>query len=432
MNKFILAFSTLLSLTAAADEASCRRAGQVANIGDPVPGLTAQQLALFSAGKAMYQREFTVADGLGPIFRGKSCAECHASPVVGGQDPLGTANNVTHFMINNQGQFFLALEFGGPVVQHRSIHGEPGGAGCNIQGESVPAMPGVTTSLRHSPPVFGFGLLDAVPDKEILEYQGKKDWKDPAVVGVANWGLELEALVRLQAFTFDITRRQPAGIPRVGRFGWKAQTATVFQFATEPFNIELGISTPYFPRENSPNGAPLPPECKLAGAQPNDVGSQNSVKLYQFQALLGAPPQLPKTPRARYGEFLFRATGCADCHRASLHTAKDYYLANSDGTAQRVDALSNKEIFPYSDLLVHDMGPGLEDGRIMGRAGTRFWRTTPLWGNRFKNHFLHDGRATSIDAAIDAHGGESAHSTALYEALSDSQEAALLEFINSL
>jgi CxxC motif-containing protein (DUF1111 family) len=440
MNKIIFLFAALLSTTVAfADDGDCGHRGnaptgngQAAAIGQPVPGLTAQQQALFDAGKAQYERQFTVADGLGPVFRGKSCAECHGFPVTGGQDPQGTANNVTHFMIFNQGQYFLALEQGGPVVQHRSIQTEPGGAGCNIQGETVPALPGVTTSLRHSPPVFGFGLLDAVPDSEILEYQGKKPWKDPSVIGAANWGLELEALVRLQAFTFDITRRQPAGIPRVGRFGWKAQTATVFQFTTEPFNIELGISTPYFPRENHPQGQPLPPECKLGPAQPNDVGSQNSVKLYHFQALLGAPPTLPKSPRARYGEFLFRAIGCADCHRPSMRTAKDYYLANSDGTAQRVEALSNKEIFPYSDLLVHDMGPGLQDGRVMGRASGLFWRTTPLWGIRFKNHYMHDGRATSVDEAIDLHGGEAAHSTALYEALNPAQETALLEFINGL
>jgi CxxC motif-containing protein (DUF1111 family) len=217
----------------------------------------------------------------------------------------------------------------------------------------------------------------------------------------------------------------------VGRFGWKSQTATLFQFTTEPMNIELGISTPYFPRENTPNGGPVPAGCGLASAQPNDTGSAKSIKLYHFQALVGAPPAGPRTPAAYYGEFLFRAVGCADCHRPQLKT-KDYYLPKADGSAERVAALSNKVIKPYSDLLVHDMGPGLEDGRVMGRASTRFWRTTPLWGARFKSQYLHDGRAATLHDAIDAHGGESANSTALYEALNPAQQRALIEFIQSL
>lgn len=439
MKNTIIALSMLTSFTALAQQ--CRHGGhnhshhhgngQASVIGGPVPGLTAQQLALFAAGKATYEKDFTITEGLGPLYNRTSCAACHGAPVTGGQDPEVTANNVTHFMIENQGNWFLALEFGGPVQQVRSIANHPGGEACSIQPEVVPPLPGLRTSNRHTPPVFGFGLLDAVPDEEILEYQGKRPWKDPSVIGFANPGIELEALVRLQAFTFDITRKQPAGIGRVGRFGWKAQTATLWQFTTEPFNIELGVSTPFFPRENTPNGGPVPAGCGLAGAQPNDTGSANSLKLFHFQALLGAPPSRPLTPSARYGAVIFQAVGCADCHRAKLKTG-DYHLANPDGSVQRVDALSDKEIFPYSDLLVHDMGPGLEDGRVMGRASGRFWRTTPLWGNRFKTRFLHDGRATTLDEAIDLHGGEAASSTQRYGQLSSAQEAALLEFIEGL
>ncbi|MFZ5441685.1 MAG: di-heme oxidoredictase family protein [Myxococcota bacterium] len=430
MKNFIASFLALTSLTAFAHGPGNN--GQAANIGDAVPGLTPQQQALFTTGKAEYQRDFTVADGLGPLFRASSCVACHGGPVVGGQDPAGTTNNVTHFMLNNQGNWMLALEMGGPVQQHHTIAEKPGGEACDISPDVIPPLPGITTSIRHSPPVFGFGLLDAVPDAEILEWQGKKPWKNPAVIGVANWGVELESLQRLRAFTFDITRTQPVGAPRVGRFGWKAQTATLFQFTTEPMNIELGMSTPFFPRENTPNGGPVPTQCRLAGSQPNDTGSQSSVKLYQFQALLGAPPQGPRTPASFYGEFLFYAVGCADCHRPQMKTGREYYMPMADGTAQRVAALENKVIKPYSDLLVHDMGPGLEDGRVMGRASGRFWRTTPLWGIRFKDHYLHDGRATSIHQAIDAHGGESAPSTALYEALNPAQQAALTQFIESL
>lgn len=431
MNKLIVTLIALSSLTVFAHGPGNQH-GQASTIGGPVPGLTPQQAALFAAGKAEYEREFTLADGLGPTFNAKSCAACHGGPVTGGQDPQGTTNNVTHFMINNQGNWMPAIEMGGPVIQKLSIAAEPGGQTCALPADVVPPLPGITTSSRHSPPVFGFGLLDAVPDEEILSWQGKKPWKDPSVIGVANWGVELEALTRLQAFTFDITRTQPAGAPRVGRFGWKAQTATLFQFSTEPFNIELGVTSPYFKRENTPDGNPLPPGCGLASTQPNDANSAGSVKLYQFQALIGAPPSGPRTPASFYGEFLFRAVGCADCHRPELKTGNKYFLAKADGSAERVRALENKIIKPYTDLLVHDMGPGLEDGRVMGRASGRFWRTTALWGIRFKDHFMHDGRSTTIHDAIDQHGGEGAASTAMYEALNPAQQAALIQFVQSL
>lgn len=430
MKTLIASFIAVSSLTAFA-QGQCNNS-QASTLGGPVPGLTPQQLALFTAGKAEYERDFTLAEGLGPTFNAKSCAACHGGPVTGGQDPQGVTNNVTHFMLNNQGNWMPALEMGGPVIEKNTIAGEPGAEACTMPADTVPPLPGITTSNRHTPPVFGFGLLDAVPDEEILSWQGKKQWKAPGVIGVANWGIEMEALQRLRAFTFDITRKQPVGAPRVGRFGWKAQTATLYQFSTEPFNIELGVSTPFFPRENTPNGAAVPASCQFANAQPNDVGSQKSVPLYQFQALLGAPPPGPRTPASYYGEVLFYAVGCADCHRAQMKTTKNYYMPLADGTAVRVDALSNKVIKPYSDLLVHDMGPGLEDGRVMGRASGRFWRTTPLWGIRFKDHYLHDGRATSIHQAIDAHGGEGASSTALYDALNPQQQAALVQFLQSL
>lgn len=401
-------------------------------VGNAVPGLTPQQQALFAAGKAAYEKEFTVAEGLGPTFNAKACSTCHGFPVTGGSEQ-GTANNVTHFMLNNQGNWWPALEFGGPVIQKFDVRNEPGGQSCNIVGETLPTyLPILTTSNRHTPPVFGFGLLDAVSDEEILDWQGPKPWKDPSVVGIAHYGIEMESLVRLRAFSFDPSRRQPAGPPRVGRFGWKSQTGTLFQFTSEPFNIELGVSTPFFPREFTPDGNPLPPGCGVANAQPNDTNSAHTMPLFHFQALLAAPSPKAPTPQTLYGKFMFFAAGCADCHRPSMRTAKDYYMPLADGTAQRVDALSNKLIFPWSDLLIHDMGPGLADGRPMGVAGPRWWRTTPLWGTQHKSNFLHDGSAPSVHDAIIRHGGEAAASVQRYHALAPAQRSALVKFVESL
>src|SRR5262249_47728443 len=156
-------------------------------------------------------------------------------------------------------------------------------------------------------------------------------------------------------------------------------TATLFQFSTEPFNIEIGVSTPFFPRENHPSGtAPLPPECRLASTQPNDANSQKSVLLYLFQALTAPPPRRPINAAVRRGEERFESIGCTDCHREKLRTARDYYAIWTDGSAHRVGALSNKEFSPWSDFLTHDMGPLLDDHRYQGRADGAFWRTTPL------------------------------------------------------
>lgn len=402
-------------------------------VGGPIPGLTPEEAALFSAGQSLYSHNFTVNEGLGPLFNHTSCAACHAFPAVGGSED-GTANLVTHFTITNDRAVYQAFEVGGPVMQKNSITGMPGAGTCALSPDVVPLfMHGVGTSLRHTPPVFGFGLLDAVEDEEIVEFEGSSHKKDPAVIGVANWGVEMEYLGRLQAFALGTGRTQPFGPPRVGRFGWKAQTGTLFQFTTEPFNIELGVSTPFFPRENHPQGVtPLPPECLVASAQPNDVGAAKSASLFYFQAFLAAPEPLRPTAQTARGAEIFRKVGCDDCHRETLHTAKDYHIAMPDGSLHRVAALSNKTLHPYSDLLLHDMGNALADPRPMGRASGRMWRTTPLWGLRFKTRFLHNGSATTIGAALDAHGGESNPSRVRYEALDPRDRAALDAFLSSL
>jgi CxxC motif-containing protein (DUF1111 family) len=403
-------------------------------VGDPIPGLTADELALFNGGKAQFEHSFTLSEGRGPEFNAPACVTCHGSPVTGGSEN-GTTNNVTHYVINNDGNIMLALEFGGPVIQRFGIAGEPGAEGCSITGDTVPLLPKIQVSHRHTPPVFGFGLIDAISDADIAAQQGRQPYKDQSVLGAVNWGNELQNLVRLRAFTFDISRTQPGGPLRAGRFGWKSSTATLFQFSVEPMNIELGVSSPFFPRENAPDGSKLPlgNVCQKALTTPNDTGSTAGLKLFQFQALLAPPtPVLPMSMKAAAGKGLFHAIGCTDCHQEAQKTVSDYYIPLADGSAHRVDALSDKIIFPYSDFLIHDMGPGLEDGRPQGEASTRFWRTTPLWGIRFKTRYLHDGRALNENDAILAHGGEGTVSTNKYQALQQWERDAIVEFLEHL
>jgi len=400
--------------------------------GEPVPGLTQEELARFLDGKNLYDHDFTPQEGLGPLYNEQACSTCHGAPAIGGFDPEGDVNNVMHFTVDHGplGQNFQLFEFGGAVLQKRTI-ATNFVTTCNLPADSIPThLPDIGISSRHTPAVFGFGLLDAIRDQDILEYEGKKPWKKPGVLGAANWGIELEGLAQMFAFTLDPSRKQPIGAARVGRFGWKAPTATLFQFTTEPFNIELGVSTPFFPRESHPNGAPLPPECvQTTGA--NDSNSQNSLRLYYFQAFLAAPEPAPMNDQARRGEQVFGELGCDDCHRKSFKTG-DYYAPLPDGTPAKVEALSNKRIEPYSDLLVHDMGDALADQRPQGRANGRMWRTTPLWGVRFKTRLLHNGSVSTVDDAIKAHAGEGSWSRNAYLNAGPQDRAALLEFLNTL
>jgi CxxC motif-containing protein (DUF1111 family) len=359
---------------------------------------------------------------------------CHGFPVTGGSQG-STDNNVVHFGGVDGDRFFPMLELGGPHAQEVSIAGSPEAPDCAMQPEDGHAMaallgPAGTKSIRHTPAVFGFGLIDAIPDEEILANQWDRD-RGWGVAGFVNAGIEMETLGINQAFIL-FERTQPYGAARAGRFGWKSQTGTLFQFSTEPSMIELGLTNPFFRTELTPDGLPVPPECDVANYAVNDVDGQITLGFYYFQAFI-APPPVPKLDRrGRKGKKVFESVGCTSCHRESYRTAKDYYVPWTDGSAHRVDALSNKKFSPFSDFLVHDMGPGLADRRQMGRAKGEFWRTTPLWGVSTKSNFLHDGSVTSIEDAIMAHGGEGTASRDAYVALPQHKKNKLLHFLGQL
>jgi CxxC motif-containing protein (DUF1111 family) len=380
-------------------------------LGSPLAGISANLLTLFQQGSERFQHEFTPAEGLGPIYNESACVTCHGAGAPGGGDalPPGSVHNVTHFSVDTNGYYDPMRDLGGPLLEHRSINQDDGVTSCPLLGTTVPAAANII-SIRNTPPVFGFGLLDAIPDEEILD--GQLIDVD-GINGVANWGQELQAM-EVEPIT---------GIPlpfygnaRVARFGWKSQTATLQQFSAEPFNTELGVSNIFFPQEHTAMGqrfpAQLPPGCLLATHQPNDFDQTQALALYHFQALLAPPPPVNRDQRARRGEHEFYRAGCHNCHTPEMLTGPVYNLLLGNGATVRVPQLENQVVHAYSDLLLHDMGPGLADdggtnlGRVMGRADGSHWRTTPLWGIRFKQEYLHDGRTTDIRDAILQHGGE--------------------------
>ncbi|MFI5387463.1 MAG: di-heme oxidoredictase family protein [Fimbriimonadales bacterium] len=364
--------------------------------GDPVPGLSASELARFQAGKAKFMEVEGQAKGLGPVFNGAACAECHKSGAVGGANVDLQVARVTRIGGFVAGVYSDLTDVGGPVIQARSlaefIPGYP------IPGEVVP--PGTEfVSHRITTPLFGAGLIEAIPDATLLALASRP--QPDGIRGVPNMVLNPES-----------------GRIEIGRFGWKAQHSTLHMFAADAFANEMGITNPLFPNENLPQGLPIPPGADTV-ADPEDNGA-GVMAVTTFMEFLAPPPQrLP--PDAVRGYQVFTRIHCSSCHTPLLRTGRS-----------PSSALSMKQIAPYSDLLLHHMGSQLADGIRQGNAEGDQFRTAPLWGMRFRTFFLHDGRATTIDQAVQAHGGEAAAAAHRFEHLGADDRRVLLSFLSGI
>ena len=365
--------------------------------GDPFPNLTTNQLNKFDAGKDEFRNEETVADGLGPVFNGKSCAECHNNPAPGGDSEI----TETRFGTVMNGHFDPLTQFGGSLIQSKGIGGEPGAA-CNIAGETVPPQATIVAQ-RRTTPLFGLGLVDAVPDQFFIAIAQLQKRFTPEIAGRPNLVTNLST-----------------GGQAVGRFGWKSQVPSLFQFAGDAYLNEMGITSPMFPNENCPQGdCTLPPICDLGPKPTNDDGS--GVQAFaDFMTFLAPPPRGPKTRQALAGEIVFYKIGCANCHLPALETGHS-----------SVAALNHVTFYPFSDFLLHDMG-SLGDGIEQGHANGREMRTAPLWGVRERKTYLHDGRANNFTDAILAHDGQGAKAKQKFNSLPAKDLAELLAFLNSL
>lgn len=252
------------------------------------------------------------------------------------------------------------------------------------------------SSLRMTPPVIGPGLLEAIPDSEILKNSDPYDLNGDGISGRPNYVLDLRT-----------------GKKAIGRFGFKASHINVEQQSAAALIHDMGISNPIFPDKQK--GTELSPE------------QLNLLTLYQ--KLAGVPrARKQDDPQVIAGKILFQTVGCDDCHVMTMRT-KNYTDPE----------LSNQEIHPLTDLLLHDMGKDLADKRAEFSAKGSEWRTTPLWGLGFSNRlakgkakFLHDGRARSIEEAILWHGGEAANSATNFKNLTAQQRKDLLAFLDSL
>ncbi|HXV86814.1 MAG TPA: di-heme oxidoredictase family protein [Gemmatimonadales bacterium] len=358
----------------------------------PIDGLTSAELAAFVQGDEQFGRAFAPADGLGPIFNNVSCASCHSG------DGRGRPSNALSRFDG----------VGGPQLQDKAIAG--------ALPETLP--PGAMVSLRLPPPVFGVGLIEAIPGSTILAQSDSLDADGDGISGRPNW-------VAPPPWVPADEPGAGAGL-RVGRFSRKAQVSTLLQQVTEAYHQDMGITSDFLPMENTNPQTSRAAEGADAVADP-EIGEATVRLVLSYIRGLAPPAAGSDTPQRQRGSAVFDSIGCARCHVPVLMTGPS-----------SIAALANRPVRLYSDLLLHDMGPGLADNRPDGSATGTEWRTAPLWGLRLMRQFLngeafllHDGRAASVDQAILLHGGEAQGARDRYAGLNASDQAALLSFVES-
>jgi CxxC motif-containing protein (DUF1111 family) len=357
----------------------------------PIDGLSPAELAAFVEGDEQFGRAFPVSEGLGPVFNNVSCAACHSG------DGRGRLENAL--------ARFDGL--GGPQLQDKAIPG------------AVPEVlpPGAIVSMRLPPPVFGVGLIEAIPDSAIIALPDSLDVDADGISGRPNW-------VTPPAW---VPADEPGGAPglRLGRFSRKAQVSTLLQQVVEAYHQDIGITSEFLPVENTNPQVSRAVEADRVPDPELDAATIRSVLAYL--RTLAPPAPGADTPERQRGGVVFDSIGCAKCHVPVLMTG-----------ASSIAALAHRPVRLYSDLLLHDMGPGLADYRPDGSASGSEWRTAPLWGLRLMRRFLngdafllHDGRARSVEEAILLHGGEAQGARDRFAALVPPDRAALLDFVES-
>ena len=362
----------------------------------PMEGLSFEQNRQFLAGDVAFNDEiFTSQSGLGSIFVATSCGSCHAGDGKG--HPFTT---LTRFgQTDSTGNQYLHL--GGPQLQNRALPG--------YTPEQIPA--GATFSKFTPPANTGLGFLELVSDADILAMADPNDGNGDGISGVPNYE-------NLPSFVSPFPNAIPRNGKYIHRFGKKAAAYNLLHQTVNAYNQDIGITSTFQPKDVY-SGLHIDPE----------VSDQTIHNVVFYLQTLKAPVQRNQNDaEVIQGKSLFMQTGCESCHKQTLKT----------GTSP-ISSLSNKTFHPYTDLLLHDMGPALDDGYTEGSAKTSEWRTPPLWGlglspnSQGGQYFLlHDGRAKSIEEAILLHGGEGQQSKERFQQLSLQERNSLIKFLKSL
>lgn len=417
----------------------------IGDAGAALDGLSDKQRYLFNIGKLDFEEVEEVDEGLGPTLNLDSCGGCHSQPATGGTSPRINPQVALAKVGNNTLPSFLSLN--GPVREARfvrnadgspdggvhglfTISGRPDAVGCTVQQPRFEAeLARNNVVFRIPTPVFGAGLIEAIPDSEIRRNAAAASTSKQAL------GIRGRPNMLLTGQSITGTPNHNGNDGTIGRFGWKAQNKSLLIFSGEAYNVEMGITNLAFPTERDETAG-----CQSLAPQPNseadlDAGSPadglSSIEKFTVFMRFLAPPR-PSTQvtgatadSIDAGRRQFTDVGCALCHTPTLNT----HVAASPAS------MAGKAVDLYSDLLLHDMGIGLADGIQQGQASGREWRTAPLWGLGQRLFFLHDGRTGDLREAITAHystGSEANAVTKAFFALPDAQQQALLNFLRSL
>jgi CxxC motif-containing protein (DUF1111 family) len=386
---------TLTAAAALLVIAAIRVSGQVPIVtGDPLRGITPTEFSEFRRGLEDFREVEEAEEGLGPLFNGTGCAVCHNVPAIGGSSPMtelrgGFRDASGRFQMVGETTLFQMFS----LPDHR----------C----QAVIPVEANVIARRAPIPLFGAGLVEAVPDESLLALEDPFDRDRDGISGRA-------------AVVID----KATGHRRIGRFGWKAQIATLLTFSGDAYTNEMGITNDVFPEE--PRGGIS--EARLRECDrlkdPEDkvdprTGKRAIDNFEVFMRFLAPPPRGPITDEVRAGEQVFAAIGCTSCHVPVLSTG-----ANASA------ALHRQPLALFSDLLLHELGTG--DGIEQGAAEPDEIRTPALWGLRMRRPLLHDGSAATVADAIGRHGGEASGVIEQYRRLTDDQRRVLLAFLDSL
>jgi CxxC motif-containing protein (DUF1111 family) len=362
--------------------------------GDALPGATPREFEEFRLGLEDFREIEEASEGLGPLFNGTGCASCHNVPVIGGGSPMtemraGARDADGNFRVVGGTTLYQLFS----IPDHR----------CQ---SAVPAEATIV-ARRMSIPLFGAGLIEAIPDETLLALEDPFDRDRDGISGRA-------------AIITDVATRQR----RVGRFGWKAQVATLLTFSGDAYTNEMGITNDLFPGE--PYGGISEAQMRECDRvkDPEDLvdprtGKRAIDNFEAFMKFLAPLGRGPITDDVRVGEQVFGALGCASCHVPALSTG-----------ASAVAALNRKNVPAYSDFLLHDIGTG--DGIAQEAASPTEIRTPALWGLRFRRPLMHDGSAMTPAEALRQHGGEAAAVMENYRRATDPMRRALMAFLDSL
>ncbi|MCX4247556.1 di-heme oxidoreductase family protein [Paraliomyxa miuraensis] len=413
----------------------------------PAENITDEHASMFFSGNSFFNQPWVQApsstdsrDGLGPLFNARSCAACHfrdgrSSPPLSPDEPFvgvllrlsipGTGPHgdvVPEPTYGDQVQPFAILDVPAeatPTVEYTPSSGQfPDGEPYELLSPVYaltelahgPMDDQVMISPRVAPAVFGLGLLEAIDEAHLQQLEDPDDDDGDGVSGRINR-------------VWDVQRQTTS----VGRFGWKAEQPTVRQQSAGAFIGDIGITSTLFPAQTCTD---VQAECASAidGGTP-EIADHLLDRVEVYASLLAVPVrERAEDPTVLQGKAVFHELGCADCHVPSHHTGSDAALVE----------VRDQEIWPYTDLLLHDMGDALADGRPSFGADGREWRTPPLWGLRLypvvngHDRLLHDGRARGVTEAILWHGGEAESAKQRFMARSAAERRALVEFVESL